>query len=202
MRSADSARPSKASLSRAMRCRSAFGTPRIRGPKATLSATFSHGMSAWRWKTTPRSAPGPRIGLPSSRISPSLGARKPAMAESSVVLPQPEAPITTTNSPSSMARSTCDSASTTTLRLRYRTVRSLTSRIRAPDPGHRLHVRRIGRPFRLVRPVILVRLGDHAHERDHEVLVPFSPAAVDHDGVEGGPPFPGDLARRDQHLAV
>jgi hypothetical protein len=35
-----------------------------------LSRTFSHGISACFWNTTPRSAPGPTTGRPSSRISP------------------------------------------------------------------------------------------------------------------------------------
>ncbi len=33
--------------------------PRILRPNATLSMTLSQGISAWRWNTTPRSAPGP-----------------------------------------------------------------------------------------------------------------------------------------------
>jgi len=49
-------------------------------------------MSACFWNTTPRSAPGPVTGLPSSSIVPSETGRKPAMQLSSVVLPQPEGP--------------------------------------------------------------------------------------------------------------
>ena len=78
--------------------------PRRRRPSATLSRTFSHGISACFWNTTPRSAPGPTTGWPSSRISPVDGGRKPAMQLSSVVLPQPEAPSATTKSPSCIAQ--------------------------------------------------------------------------------------------------
>ena len=65
--------------------------------------TLSHGINACFWNTTPRSAPGPVTGCPSSRIEPSVGGRKPAMADSSVVLPQPDAPMATTKSPSRMS---------------------------------------------------------------------------------------------------
>jgi len=53
------------------------------------------------------------MALPSSKAWPSLGAKKPAMVDSSVVLPHPDAPIATTNSPSVMVRFTWESASTT-----------------------------------------------------------------------------------------
>jgi hypothetical protein len=75
-----------------------------------LSRTLSQGISACFWNTTPRSAPGPATGLPSSRISPVEGGRKPAMQLSSVVLPQPEAPSATTKSPSCICRLTGASA--------------------------------------------------------------------------------------------
>ena len=52
-------------------------TPRMRRPNSTLSTTLSHGISACFWNTTPRSAPGPVTGLPSSRISP-VGRRQEA----------------------------------------------------------------------------------------------------------------------------
>jgi hypothetical protein len=75
-----------------------------------LSRTFSHGISACFWNTTPRSAPGPDTGRPSSRICPVDGGRKPAMQFSKVVLPQPEAPSATTKSPSRIVRLTGASA--------------------------------------------------------------------------------------------
>ncbi len=74
--------------------------------------TLSHGISACFWNTTPRSAPGPTTGLPSNSTVPSVGGRKPAMHESSVVFPQPDDPMATTKSPSRIVRLTFDSAST------------------------------------------------------------------------------------------
>ncbi len=50
-------------IRRAMRSRSAFGTPRIFGPKPTFSSTVFHGKRANDWKTTPRSGPGPLTEL-------------------------------------------------------------------------------------------------------------------------------------------
>ena len=94
-----------------MRVRSARPTPRMRRPNATFSVTLSQGMSACFWNTTPRSAPGPTTGLPSSTIWPDEGAMNPAMHDRSVVLPQPDAPSATTKSPGSSVRLTSDSAS-------------------------------------------------------------------------------------------
>ena len=91
-------------------CARAFATPRIRSPNSTFSTTTSHGISACFWNTTPRSAPGPVTGWPSSRISPDENGMNPAMHESSVVLPQPDAPSATTKSPGSSARLTSESA--------------------------------------------------------------------------------------------
>ena len=50
--------------------------------------------------------PGPRTGLPSQWMVPSVGRMKPASALSSVVLPQPLGPTSVTNSPARMRRST------------------------------------------------------------------------------------------------
>ena len=60
----------------AIALRFALSTPFSRRPSATLSRTFSHGISACFWNTTPRSAPGPTTGCPSSRIWPVEGGRK------------------------------------------------------------------------------------------------------------------------------
>ena len=53
--------------------------------------------------------PTPPCGLvmvwPSTRISPSLGGSRPAIILSNVVLPQPDGPTTTTNSPSPTVKS-------------------------------------------------------------------------------------------------
>src|SRR6185437_3063550 len=59
---------------------------------------------------TPRSGPGPVIGLPSSSTLPRVGRTKPATMFIIVVLPQPDGPITATNSPSAIGY---DTSSTT-----------------------------------------------------------------------------------------
>src|SRR5215210_9146738 len=59
-----------------------------------------------------RSLPGPVTGFPLSVISPLSGRSKPAIRLSSVDLPQPEGPKSTTYSPSAMSRLIGFSAST------------------------------------------------------------------------------------------
>src|SRR3546814_14375118 len=54
----------------------------------------------------------PAISCPSMRIWPSLGSSKPAIMRSSVVLPQPEGPSSTKNSPALMSRLTSSTAVT------------------------------------------------------------------------------------------
>jgi hypothetical protein len=66
-----------------------------------LSSTLRQGKSANDWKTTPRSGPGPLTTRSSTRIRPAVGARKPAIVFSIVVLPHPEGPTTETKSPAS-----------------------------------------------------------------------------------------------------
>ena len=58
----------------------------------------------------PFSRLGPSTRRPSSRISPVLGVSRPPTIRMTVVLPQPDGPTNTTNSPSEMAS---DSGSTT-----------------------------------------------------------------------------------------
>ncbi len=74
--------------------------------KAMFRRTVSQGMSAWPWKTTPRSRLGPATSRPSMITSPPLAASRPARMLRMVVLPQPEWPITQTNSPRSSAKET------------------------------------------------------------------------------------------------
>jgi hypothetical protein len=81
-------------------------------PNSVLSMTLSQGSSACFWNTTPRSAPGPVTRRPPSVMSPAVGAMKPAIRLSSVVLPQPEAPSATTKSPLWIVRLTPFSAIT------------------------------------------------------------------------------------------
>src|SRR5688572_25625606 len=88
-----------------MRCRSATGRPWSTRPNSTLPATVSQGNRTYSWKTTPRSAPGPTTGLPSTRTVPALGVRKPATMLRSVDLPQPDGPRMHTNSRSATSRS-------------------------------------------------------------------------------------------------
>src|SRR5258708_17618304 len=69
------------------------------------SKQVSHGSSEWFWNTTPRSGPGPSRCWSASRMVPSVGWGSPATRFSSVLLPQPEWPISVTNSPFLIARS-------------------------------------------------------------------------------------------------
>ena len=110
-KSAKRSSPTRRRWSSAMRRRSAFGRPRSSNPYSTLRRTERHIKIASGWNTMPRSRPGPLMALPSSRTAPVVGSSSPATMFSNVDLPQPEAPIRTTNSSSaisaSMPRSTC-----------------------------------------------------------------------------------------------
>src|SRR5439155_25115486 len=66
------------------------GSPRISRPKATLSATLSHGNRLASWNTmafTPRTSTSPLVSVSS-----------PARMRSGVVFPHPLGPTTHTNS--------------------------------------------------------------------------------------------------------
>jgi len=69
--------------------------------KAMFCSTVSQGISACPWNTTPRSRLGPAISLPAMTTPPLLGSSRPASTLRMVLLPQPEWPITQTNSPCS-----------------------------------------------------------------------------------------------------
>src|SRR6266705_1938661 len=71
----------------------------------TFSKQVSQGSREWFWNTTPRSGPGPETSRSASRTWPSVGLSSPATILSSVDLPQPECPISETNSPARMSRS-------------------------------------------------------------------------------------------------
>src|SRR5574341_502870 len=71
----------------------------------TLPWQVSHGSSEWFWNTTPRSGPGPAMCLPARSTVPAVGLRSPATTLSSVLLPQPEWPMSVTNSPLRITRS-------------------------------------------------------------------------------------------------
>src|SRR5712692_1056098 len=76
----------------------------------TFSKQVSQGSREWFWNTTPRSGPGPVTSRSASRTWPSVGLRSPATMLSSVDLPQPECPISETNSPARMSRLISSSA--------------------------------------------------------------------------------------------
>src|SRR5581483_6743991 len=91
----------------------ARGTPATRGTSATFCRAVSCGTSSARWKTKPmrtrrtrrRSASASAArSRPSKSTRPRSGARRlPSMARS-VVLPEPDGPVTTTVSPGATAR--------------------------------------------------------------------------------------------------
>ncbi len=77
-----------------------------------LPATLMCGHSAYDWNiiAAPRFSGGSASrSWPSTRIAPDSGTTKPAMARSSVVLPQPELPSNATSSPLPIARLTSSS---------------------------------------------------------------------------------------------
>src|SRR5215470_2057653 len=85
--------------------RSAGGTLFMRRPNSIFCATVLCGNSAWLWNTMPRPRSRGSRSLttrPSMRISPAVGSSKPAIMRKVVVLPQPDGPTKTTNSPSSI----------------------------------------------------------------------------------------------------
>ena len=74
-----------------------------------LPATFMCGHSAYDWNiiAVSRFSGGRRVmSAPPTRIVPSSGVTKPAIARSSVVLPQPELPSSAIISPRSTPRLT------------------------------------------------------------------------------------------------
>src|SRR3954469_6713731 len=76
-----------------------------RSGSVTLPRTDFHGSSEreYSWKTSAIASGGRVTRSPRSSTEPSLGASRPDMHFSSVVLPQPEGPTTQTNSFSSIA---------------------------------------------------------------------------------------------------
>src|SRR5712692_2533516 len=76
----------------------------------TFSKQVSQGSREWFWNTTPRSGPGPVTSRSASRTWPPVGLSSPVMMLSSVDLPQPECPISETNSPERMSRLISSSA--------------------------------------------------------------------------------------------
>ena len=75
-----------------------------------FSTVVFHGSSVACWNIMPMSGRGPSTGRPSSTTRPRVGGSSPAMILSRVDLPQPEEPITDTNSPLPSVRLTSVSA--------------------------------------------------------------------------------------------
>src|SRR4028119_153244 len=69
-----------------------------------FSSTESQGKTAFSWKMKIRLGSGPRMGSPSTEISPWVAVRKPPAMLSRVDLPHPEGPTRQTNSPSRTSR--------------------------------------------------------------------------------------------------
>ena len=77
-----------------------------------FAATVMCGHSAYDWNiiAVPRRSGGsPAMSRPSTRIAPDSGSTKPAIARSSVVLPQPELPSSAIISPRATSRLTWSS---------------------------------------------------------------------------------------------
>src|SRR5690606_15589127 len=99
--------------SSARRSRSRFGTPRMRSPYATFSATFRWGNSAYDWNTMPmlRWCAGTAVRSVSPRDTrPLVGVSSPAMIRNSVVLPQPDGPRKQMSLPGGRSSETSSSA--------------------------------------------------------------------------------------------
>src|SRR6267143_5191204 len=64
----------------------------------TFPMTVFHGINLNDWKTNPILGPGFGCGPPSIRISPESGRIRPSISFRRVVFPDPDGPITTTNS--------------------------------------------------------------------------------------------------------
>ena len=100
-------KPTSASAAsvRAMSCALLSVLPNTRSTaRCTLSKQVSQGSSEWFWNTTARSGPGPLISLLAHSKVPAVGVVSPAIRFSSVDLPQPECPMSATNSPLATVR--------------------------------------------------------------------------------------------------
>ncbi len=82
----------------------------------TLSSTLRHSNSVGAWKTIPYSRPSRAAcaALPLTSTLPRVGPIRSPMMRSSVLLPQPDGPMSETNSPRRMSRSIPASAVVTT----------------------------------------------------------------------------------------
>src|SRR5579871_750919 len=104
-------RPTRCSACLATLRRSSLPAPRIDRPKLTFSQTVSQGNSEVSWKIRLRSGDGLSTMSPKNQVAPSVASSRPAIRYNRVLLPQPEGPRKTTNSPGAMSRSMPRSAS-------------------------------------------------------------------------------------------
>src|SRR5919201_4931351 len=107
LRSSSLSRSSTFAASLTRRLISSFGVFSSFKPNARLSNTVMCGYSAYDWKTIAmfRSFDGTRFTTRSPiRSNPVVMSSRPATQRSAVVLPQPEGPTRTRNSPSSISR--------------------------------------------------------------------------------------------------
>ncbi len=107
-RPAAPARPTAASDSAARPAASSASTRRSERPSSTFSAAVRKGTSPASWLTSPtlsagsgpaRRGRGPRPPCPRTTTSPSVGRSSPASRRRSVVLPEPDGPVTAVSLP-------------------------------------------------------------------------------------------------------
>ena len=107
-------RPTLPSFCSAIALASATGMPSLWiGPKATFSQTFRESKSAPPWNSMPNlritrarsERDRPTVSSPSIRIEPASGCIRPRMHLSSTDLPEPEPPMTTSDSPTATSTS-------------------------------------------------------------------------------------------------
>jgi len=113
-------------------------SPAIVNGRPTFSTTLSNGTRLNDWNTNPvrsrrsrvaSSSDSRPIGAPSSSTSPLVGRSSPPSSWSNVLLPDPDGPISATNSPASTCRLTPRTASTVSPGSRNCRVSSRASRI-------------------------------------------------------------------------
>ena len=110
-RSAVPSRPTRSSSWSRRPGRSDLATPAYLSARSMLPPTVRQGKRRGCWNTTPAESPG--VGArPSTSTRPSVGLSNPAISRRSVLLPHPEAPTRTTNSPAGTSRETGPTAVT------------------------------------------------------------------------------------------
>ena len=113
--------PTVSNAARAAASERASATPSSTSGSETFSTSESSGRRLYRWKTNPirrrrtranASSSSDARSTPSKNTLPAVGREIPPSRWSSVLLPEPEAPVIATNSPCSMERSTPSRAAT------------------------------------------------------------------------------------------